>query len=200
MEISLCTLIPLFRPWSVHSGSTSWNDCGQVFSDKLRASSFPDRSPHYAWTAAAYSAHSDFNGSRMYACYQHFWENDWGLLCATMVTQTPNKSQHTKLTLEKKTLQLLPPGLELAPFNHESGVLPTTYPSSPMPPIPPLHAIPLLCSSFPHLPSFWPYIFCRRRVYIKQSLFSQLYCPTGISPMGNSCRHSLLSCLCHNHH
>ena len=53
VEISSCTLIPLFfMPGSVHSGSANWDDCGQMFSDKLRVSSFPDRVPHYAWTAA----------------------------------------------------------------------------------------------------------------------------------------------------
>ena len=32
VEISSCTLVPLFRPGSVHSGSASWDDCGWVFS------------------------------------------------------------------------------------------------------------------------------------------------------------------------
>ena len=36
------TPIPLFIPESVHSGSASRDDCARVFSDKLRASSFPD--------------------------------------------------------------------------------------------------------------------------------------------------------------
>ena len=35
VQISLCTLIPLFRPESVHSGSVSWDDCGWVIPDKL---------------------------------------------------------------------------------------------------------------------------------------------------------------------
>ena len=37
-EISLRTLITLFRPGSVHNGSGSWDDCGWVFSDELRVS------------------------------------------------------------------------------------------------------------------------------------------------------------------
>ena len=49
VEISLRTLIPLFRSGSVHSGSVSWDNCDQVLSDKLHVSSFPDRFPHYAW-------------------------------------------------------------------------------------------------------------------------------------------------------
>ena len=32
VEISLYTLIPLYMPGSVHSGSASWDDCGQMFS------------------------------------------------------------------------------------------------------------------------------------------------------------------------
>ena len=52
VEISSRTLIPLFRSGSVHSGSTSWDHCGRMFPDRLRVSSFPDRFPHYAWTAA----------------------------------------------------------------------------------------------------------------------------------------------------
>ena len=47
-EISSLTLIPHFRPGSVHSGSAILDDCDRVFPDKLRGSSFP----HYAWTAA----------------------------------------------------------------------------------------------------------------------------------------------------
>ena len=53
VEINSCTLIPLFRPGSVHSGSASWDHSGWVFPDKLCVSSFPDWFPHYAWTAAA---------------------------------------------------------------------------------------------------------------------------------------------------
>ena len=37
------------------------------------------------------------------------------------VEQTPNKSQHTKLTLEKKMLP---------PIDYESGALPASYPGS----------------------------------------------------------------------
>ena len=62
VEISSRTLISLFRPGSVHSGSVSWDDCDRVFPDELRLSSFPDRFPHFA-RKAAWSAHSDFVGS-----------------------------------------------------------------------------------------------------------------------------------------
>ena len=53
-------------------------------------------------------------------CHLHFWQNDRGLLHATAVTQlvewTPNKSQHTKLTLLKKILPPLLLGFKLATF------------------------------------------------------------------------------------
>ena len=46
-------------------------------------------------------------------CHLHFWQNDRGLLCAIAVTRGwngyQNKSQHRKLTLEKK---ILPPLLQ----------------------------------------------------------------------------------------
>ena len=48
VEISSSTL----RPGSVYGGSASLDDCGRVVLDKLRVNSFPDRFPHYAWTAA----------------------------------------------------------------------------------------------------------------------------------------------------
>ena len=48
----LHTLIPLFRPGSVHNGSPRWDDCGRMFPDKLRVRLFLNRFPHYARTAA----------------------------------------------------------------------------------------------------------------------------------------------------
>ena len=104
VQINSRTVIPLFKPGSVQSGSTCSDDCGRVFSDELRVSSLPDRFPHCAWTAA-WSTHSDFVGSRVYACLHvtcnpHFWPNGRGLLRGTAVTRgverTPSKSQHTK--------------------------------------------------------------------------------------------------------
>ena len=89
--ISSRTLIPRFTPELVPSGSASCDDCGQVFPDELPVSSFPDRFPYYDW-AAAQSPHSYFVGSRVYrhlgvTCHLHFWQNDWGLLHATAITQ-----------------------------------------------------------------------------------------------------------------
>ena len=46
VEISSSALIPPFMSRSVHSGSASLDDCGRMFSDKLRVmSSFLDRFP-----------------------------------------------------------------------------------------------------------------------------------------------------------
>ena len=53
-------------------------------------------------------------------CHLHFWQNDRDLLRATAVTRGwngyRNKSQNRKLTLEKKILQPLQPGLEPGTF------------------------------------------------------------------------------------
>ena len=69
-------------------------------------------------------------------CHLHFGQNDQDLLRATAVTRGSNgyrnKSQHRKLTLEKKIVPPLPQGFELATFqlrvrrsNHR--VIPAPY-------------------------------------------------------------------------
>ena len=122
VEISSHTLIPLYRPGSVHSGSASWDDYEQVFPDDLRVSLFPDSFPHYTWTS---SRVSPLVGSKVYSClcvtcHLHFWQIGCGLLRATAVTWGWNghriKRQHTKLTLEKEILPPLLPGFELTTF------------------------------------------------------------------------------------
>ena len=56
-------------------------------------------------------------------CHLHFWQNDREILRATAVTRGRNgygsKSQHRKLTLEKKILPSLLPG-HITPINTES--------------------------------------------------------------------------------
>ena len=126
-----CTLIPFLRPGSVHRGSASWDDYGRVFPDEKCVSSFPDRFPYYAWTAAL-SAHSDFVGSKVYAClgvvcHLHFWQNDRGLLHATAVTQVWNGhwirvSTQSWLWRRKCSCHSCW-DLYLQPFNHESCAL-----------------------------------------------------------------------------
>ena len=53
-------------------------------------------------------------------CHLHFWQNDWDFLRATVVTRGwngyRNKSQHRKLTLEKKILPPFQQGFEPATF------------------------------------------------------------------------------------
>ena len=87
-------------------------------------SSFPDGFPHYAWTAA-WSAHSDFVESRVCSCLSVTcqsallaeWPGSFTCHCGNAgVERTPNKSQHTKLTLEKKILPPVLPGFEFATF------------------------------------------------------------------------------------
>ena len=94
---------PLFMPGSVHIGSVSLDDFGQMFPDKLHVSCF--------WTAAL-SAQSDFVGSRVYVCWFRCnllpvflaeWAGSFICHCGNIgMERTPNKSQHTKVTLEKK--------------------------------------------------------------------------------------------------
>ena len=65
----------------------------------------------YIWTVHVFLA---------VTCYLHFWQNDWDLLRATAATRGwnryQNNSQHRKLTLEKKILPPLLPGLEPTTF------------------------------------------------------------------------------------
>ena len=124
VEIRSRMLNPLFRPGSVHSGSASWDNCGQ---DELCVSLFPDRFPHYACTVAQ-SAHFDFVESRVWAClsvtcHLHFWQ-EWpgSFTChcsKTGLEWTPNKSQHTNLTPEKKILPPLLLGFDLVTFRSQ---------------------------------------------------------------------------------
>ena len=57
--------------------------------------------------------------------HMHCWQNDWDVLRVTAVTRGwngyRNKSQHRKLTLEKKILPLFLPGLEPETFRSTSS-------------------------------------------------------------------------------
>ena len=69
-------------------------------------------------------------------CHLHFWQNEQDLLHDTAVTRGWNgywnKSQHRKLTPEKKILPLFLPGLEPKTFwHHESISLPLSHPCPP---------------------------------------------------------------------
>ena len=100
-----------------------------MFPDELRVSSFPDRFPHSAWTAAQ-SAHSYFDGSRVYAClgvtcHLHFWQNDRGLLRATAVTRERTghriRVSTQNLLWRRKFSRRSCRDSNSQPFDHESG-------------------------------------------------------------------------------
>ena len=112
----------LIRPGSVHSGLARWDDCGRLFPDELRVSTFADSFPHYACTAA-WSAHSHWvKDARVFRsnlppALLAGWPGCFTCHCSnTGVERTPNKSQHTELTPEKNILPLLLPGFEPATF------------------------------------------------------------------------------------
>ena len=122
-------------PQSVHNGQAGWHDCGRMFPDKLRVSTFLDRFPHYAWTAAR-SAHSDLVGSRVYAClgvtcHLHFVQNDLNLLRATAVTRGWNghrwrvstQSWLWRREFSRRSCQ----DSNSQPFDHESDALPAPW-------------------------------------------------------------------------
>ena len=111
VEICLHTL--------VHSGSASWDDCGRMFPAKVCESSFPDRFPHYVVSPLRLRW---VKGVCVFRCnlppaLSAEWLRSFTCHCNnTGVERTPNKSQHTKSTLEKKILLLLLLGFELATF------------------------------------------------------------------------------------
>ena len=122
MEISSRALIPLFRPGSVNSDSASWDDCGRKFSDKLRVSSFPDRFPHRLHGVKSICVLSCNLPPALLA----EWPGSFTCYCGNLgLERAPNKSQHTKLTLErKKKISLCScRDSNLQPFHHESGAL-----------------------------------------------------------------------------
>ena len=76
-------------------------------------------------------------------CHLHLWQNDRGLLRATAVTRGwngyRNKSQHRKLTMEKKILPPLQQGFEPATFR--SRVRRSNHRAIPPPPPPHTHTL-----------------------------------------------------------
>ena len=121
MEIRSHTLFPLFMSGSVHSGSASRDDwpnvprevaceldCGIVSPPRLR------------WV--------DGVSVLSVTCHPQFWQNDRGFFTChcgnTGVEWTTNKSQHTKLILEKKKFsRCCCRGSNSQPFDHESGAV-----------------------------------------------------------------------------
>ena len=71
-------------------------------------------------------------------CHLHFWQNDWDFFCASVVTWVwhiyQNKSQHRKLTLEKKKKENSPQLLlGLEPTTFWSQVQRSNYWAIPIP-------------------------------------------------------------------
>ena len=94
-----------------------------MFPDKLRVSSFLDRFPHYVCTAAVSPLRLRWvQDVCLFRCNLPpaplaQWLGSFTCHCGNSgVEQTPNKSQHTKLTLGKKILPPLLQGFELATF------------------------------------------------------------------------------------
>ena len=105
------TLISVFRPGSVYSGSASWEDCDRMF---LRNSVWARfligcyTMPEQRYSLPAPTS-LDQGCMRVLGvtCHLRFWQNDRGSLkCLfgnTGLECTPNKSQHTKLTGEENS-------------------------------------------------------------------------------------------------
>ena len=129
VEISSRTIIPLFMPGPVHSGSASWHDCGRTFLDKLRVSSFSLMGSHIILGIVSPLRLRCVKG----VCVFRFHLPP-ALLAAlpghftchygnTGVERTPNKNQHTKLTQEKKFSRRFCRDSNSQPFDHKSGAL-----------------------------------------------------------------------------
>ena len=123
VEISSRTLVQRFRPGSVNTGSARWDDCGQVFPDGLRVSSFPWHIPTLRLDSLVSPLRLLWvKGVCVFRCnlptaLSAEWPRSFTCHCGnTGVEWTPNKSKHRKWTLEKKILPPLLPGFELATF------------------------------------------------------------------------------------
>ena len=118
----------------MHTNSTLYARASQQWLSELRrlwpnvprqvaCKLFPKRFPHYAWTAAVSPLRSRWVKSVcVFRCnlppaLWAEWPGSFTCHCGnTGVERTTNKSQRTKLTLEKKVLLPFLPGIELATF------------------------------------------------------------------------------------
>ena len=108
-------------PGSVHSGSASWDNCDQVFPDELCVSSFVLTlcldsgivSPlGLCWVKGVCVFRCNLPPALLAE-----WQRSFTCHCVNRgVEWTLNKSQHAKLTLEKKILPPLLPEFELTTF------------------------------------------------------------------------------------
>ena len=105
-------------------------------------------------------------------CHLHFCQNDQDLLHATAVTQGwnryRNKSQHKKLTLEKKISRCSCRDSNPQPFSHKSGALITELS------LPWLSVLILsfsCCDTLFLLPVYYLWLFCDLFLYIQSSAY-----------------------------
>ena len=138
-EVSYRSLIPLLLPGSVHSGAASSDDCGRMFPDKLRVSSFPLLVPILCLDSFIVSPLRLrwVKGLCVFRCNLPpalLAERPGSFTCHcgnSGVERTPNKSQHTKLNLEKKFFSAAPAGIQTRNLSiTSSALLQTSYPGS----------------------------------------------------------------------
>ena len=125
VEISSRGAIQPFMPGSVYSGSASSDDWSQAFLDDFRVSSCPLIGSHTMPGLKSQPTSALLGQGCFILRYNlHFSKNGRGLLRATAVTwgmeRTAKKSQHRKLTLEKKIIPPFLPVFELATFGQLS--------------------------------------------------------------------------------
>ena len=119
IEISSGTLIPLLRPGSEYSGSASWDDCARVFPRFPKCSHTMPGQRHNQPTRTSLGQGKDVCVFRCNPppALLAGWPGSFTCHCGnTGVEWTPNKSQHTKLTLKKNIIPPLLPGFELTTF------------------------------------------------------------------------------------
>ena len=138
-KISSRALNPFFGPGSVHSGSASWGDCERMFPGWLRVSSLPWLVPKQSLDSTVSPLWRGWvKGVYVFSCIRppallEEWPGSFMCHCgSTGVERIPNKSQHRKLTLEKKILSPPPPHScwvsNPRPSDQESGDLPSERP------------------------------------------------------------------------
>ena len=122
VEISSRTLIPLFRPGSVHSGSAS---CGGVFLDKLHVCLFLDRFPHYVsplrlrWVEGVCMIRCNLSPALLAE-----WPGSFTCHCGSMGWNRHQIRVSTQSWLWRRKFLLRSCwDLNLQPFNQETGAL-----------------------------------------------------------------------------
>ena len=133
VEISSRTLILLFRQGAVHVSELRWLWLSVPWQIACQLISW--QVPHYTWTVAE-SAHSDFIGSKVYACWGALlaeWPGSFTCHCRyTGMERAPNKSQLVhKVDSGEENYLTAPAGIRTHNLSITSpALLPTSYPGS----------------------------------------------------------------------